>query len=528
MSTSRGIFLVAAISVLGLFAHSRSRIPDGHHHVQPEVLMAAHHDVSAPLRDMKSASRANSRAAEEGPDAEGFEAPRREASAILPDPVMQRTAGALLGTTAGLNFEGVDFNTNWVAPDSNGAVGATQFVQWVNVEFAVYDKTSGAILMGPTAGSTLWQGFGGVCQTSNSGDPVVQYDKAAARWVFSQHATPKTGQPLQCLAVSTTSDATGTYNRYSFPLPINDLPDYPKLGVWPDAYYLSINEALLSNFQLVGGYVCALDRSEMLVGGPATAQCFQQASTVLSLLPSDLDGATAPPAGSPNYFLNLGTNALNLWKFHVDFVNPANTTFTGPTSIPVTAFSQACGTRTSGVCIPQGFTTQQLQSLGDRLMYRLAYRNFGDHEALVVNHAVTAPKGAGVRWYEIRDPAGTPVVFQQGTFAPDQRSRWMASIAMDKAGDIAVGYSLSAAMTFPSIYYNGRVPGDPLGTLESEVRLVDGTGSQTSGTRWGDYSSMSIDPVDDCTFWYTSEYLTTNGSRNWKTRIASFKFNACH
>src|SRR5207302_324920 len=261
-------------------------------------------------------------------------------------------------------------------------------------------------------------------------------------------------------------------------------------------------------------------------GGPANAICMQQNPSVDSLLPADLDGPTPPPTGEPNFYLQMvAPGNLNLFKFHVDFTTPSNSTFTGPTAIPVAPFSEACG---GGTCIPQPGTTQQLDSLSDRLMFRLAYRNFGDHESLVVNHSVMAGNSVGVRWYEIRSPNVTPTVFQQGTFSPDSQYRWMGSIAMDQSGDIAVGYSASSSSNFPAVRYTGRVPSDPAGTMESENSIIEGTGSQTNGSsRWGDYSGMSVDPADDCTFWYTNEYLTTNGSFNWNTRIGSFKFTSC-
>ncbi len=260
---------------------------------------------------------------------------------------------------------------------------------------------------------------------------------------------------------------------------------------------------------------------------PTTGQrCWPaQPQQVGGLLPSDIDGTTAPPAGSPNYMLYFGTNNLNLFKFHVDFTTPSNSTFTGPTVIPVAAFSPLCG---GGTCVPQSGTTQQLDSLADRLMYRLAYRNFGTHESLVVNHSVTAGSSGGVRWYEIQNPSGTPTVAQQSTFAPDSNYRWMGSIAMDQAGDMAAGYSVAGSSLSPTIRYTGRVPTDPSGTMEAEVNVVTGTGSQTTGlSRWGDYSAMQVDPVDDCTFWYTTEYIKTNGTFNWNTRIANFKFPTC-
>jgi hypothetical protein len=508
--------LVSAPSVLGQDYSS----PD--FSGQPEVIYELHHDVSPPLRDI-----------EPRPEAPG---PRvmplgrtHPPTMVTPqaDPLLQESAGPLVSTTAGLNFLGVgvgldSFTDCCAPPDTNGAVGATQFVQWVNLSFAVFDKSTGALVHGPVAGNTLWSGFGGQCEARNDGDPIAQYDKAAGRWVLAQPVFKK--PYTYCVAVSTSSDATGTYNRYAFSMP--NFPDYPKLAVWPDAYYTSFN--MFKGGRFVGARACALDRGKMLAGAAATQVCFQLGSSFGSLLPSDLDGGTAPPPGSVNYYLNFGTNSLNLWKFHVDFTAPSNSTFTGPTNIRVAAFAEACG---GGVCIPQLGTSQQLDSLGDRLMYRFAYRNFGTHESLVVNHSVATGSGnTGVRWYELRNtpPGSATAVYQQGTFAPDSNYRWMGSIGMDKAGDIAVGYSVSSSSIDPEIHYTGRVPGDPLGTLEAENTIFNGTGSQNGGlNRWGDYSSMSVDPADDCTFWYTTEYLETNGSFNWSTRIASFKFTGC-
>ncbi len=287
---------------------------------------------------------------------------------------------------------------------------------------------------------------------------------------------------------------------------------------------------MFSGNSFVGGRACALNSAAMRAGTAATAVCFQLSSSFGGLLPADLDGATAPPAGSNEFFLNFGTNSLNLWKFHVDFTNTNNSTFTGPTNLAVATFSEACG---GGACIRQAGTSQQLDSLGDRLMYRLAYRNFGTYQTMVAAHSVkvgTSRKNpyTGVRWYEIRSPGGTPAIYQQSTYSPDATFRWMPSIAMDKAGDIALGYSASSGAIHPAVRYTGRVPSDPLGTLGTENSIIEGTGSQTrSLNRWGDYSSMALDPSDDCTFWYANEYIASNGTFNWHTRLASFKFPTC-
>jgi hypothetical protein len=409
-------------------------------------------------------------------------------------------------------------------------------VQWVNTAFAVYDKSTGALAAGfPKAGNTLWTGFGGGCEANNDGDPIAQYDKIAGRWVMTQFSVtnPSTYHYLQCVAVSTSSDATGTYNRYAFDYGTTQFNDYPKLGVWPDAYYTTYN-IFNNGSTFAGAKLCALDRTSMLSGAAATQQCFQLSTSYGGVLPSDVDGTNLPPTGTPNLMVNFGSNSLNLWKFHVDWTNTANTTLTGPTSIPVASFSAACNG--GGNCIPQPGTSNLLDSLADRLMYRLAYRHFADgHEALVVDHSVYISGNhknqvTGVRWYELRNPSGgtmasgTPVVFQQGTFSPDSTSRWMGSIAQDKYGDMALGYSASSSSVYPSIRYTGRLATDTAGTMEAEATIFTGTASQT-GTlhRWGDYTAMSIDPVDDCTFWYTNEYIPTNGSFNWSTHIASFR-----
>jgi len=483
-----------------------------------------HHDISPPLREMIKYAPPPS-----------LERRPVEPMRLIPlppgltqtqeDPVIQIGTVAAPTPPVTLSFEGLGngqygFSVTGAPPDTEGTVGATQYVQWVNTSFAIFNKSTGALISGPTAGNTLWSGFGGGCQSNNDGDPIVIYDKLAQRWIFSQFSVSTTPY-LQCIAVSTTSDATGTYNRYSFQY--SNFDDYPKMGVWPDAYYETFN--MFSGNTFLGSDACAYDRNAMLAGTTATQVCFQQSASVGGLLPSDLDGLTPPPTGSPNYMLYFGTNNLNLYKFHVDFTTPSNSTFTGPTVISVASFSALCG---GGTCVPQPSTTQKLDSLADRLMYRLAYRNFGSHESLVVNHSVVAGSSGGVRWYEIQNPSGTPTVAQQSTFAPDSNYRWMGSVAMDQAGDLAVGYSVASNSVSPSIRFAGRVPTDPASTLESEVSIVSGSGSQTGSlSRWGDYSAMQVDPVDDCTFWFTEEYMKTTGSFNWNTRIANFKFPNC-
>jgi len=479
---------------------------------QPIVMSDVKHGVSPPLRDLRRGLDERAEFEEEMPP----NLPPPTPNEPQADPAEQTIQGKQLPITVGQGFDGLGdgvygFTVHAYPPDATGAVGATQFVQWINSSYAVFDKNTGDLLAGPTLGNRLWQGFGGGCEAHNSGDPVVVYDKLADRWVLSQlvSAAPY----LYCIAVSTSNDATDTFFLYAFSMPT--LPDYGKLGVWPDAYYMGFNVSS------AGNAACAFDRGAMLQGLDARQVCFHSSQGFM--LPSDLDGLTPPPDGSPNFFMRLGGNNTSLFlnRFHVDFDNPDQSTFTGPITITVDPFTRMQSR------VPQPDTTVTLDTLSTWLMFRLAYRNFGDHESLVLNHSVQGSDGGGgVRWYEIQDPNGDPYVYQQGSFVPDSNFRWMGSIAMDQSGNIALGYSLSSTQVYPSVAITGRQPGDDLGTMGAEIVLVDGTGSQTNVNRWGDYSTMSVDPVDDCTFWYTAEYHKTTG-RPWSTLIAAFKFDTC-
>lgn len=530
MKKSLSGVVVASVAMFGIVSSSgashalaapvRPGIQEAH-----ERRENVHHDRSAPLREIPPA-------APLPPRVEGADTGLPLAAPTgAPDPVIQGQPGIQIPASS-TNFAGVGngftgpqgaFSVQSAPPDTNGAVGPNHYVQVVNSSFAVFNKT-GTALYGPVAINTLWSGFGGGCQANNDGDPVVNYDRISDRWMISQFSVSTTPY-LQCVAVSQTADPLGAYYRYSFQY--TNFPDYPKMSVWPDAYYVTFN-MFAGGSSFAGAEACAYDRTKMLVGASATQQCFSTSTAFGGLLPSDLDGTQLPPAGSPNYIVGLGASANQLasWNFHVDFAVPGNTTFTGPATISTAAFSPLCG---GGHCIPQSGTTQTLDSLADRLMFRLAYRNFGDHEALVVTHSVAAGTGGGVRWYELRPNAGVLSIFQQGTYAPDASYRWMGSAAMDHSGDIGLGFSVSSSTTHPGIHYTGRLATDALGVMgQGEGVLIDGAGSQT-GTleRWGDYSAMTVDPTDDCTFWYTNEFIPANGSFNWSTRIGSFKFASC-
>ena len=485
----------------------------------PQVIHPVHFDISPPLASIPPA----------GMPAGVKRMVPNERIPVHPsaggkDTVAQTSVTANVASTPGVNFDGVgvpSITVQYAPPDTNGDVSASYYGQIVNVSIAWFNKSNGSFYYGPVSTKTLWSGFGGGCQANNDGDGTIRYDQLSNHWVVSQFSVSTTPY-LQCVAVSVNSDPKGSWYRYSFQQP--NFNDYPKMGVWPDGYYFTFN-MFTSSFQ--GGRVCAFDRAKMDAGDPsATQQCFQLSSSFGGLLPSDLYGLTLPPSGTPNYVLNFGSNSLNLWKFDVDFTTPANTTFTGPTNIPVSAFSPACG---GGTCIPQlAKRANRLDSLADRLMNRLVYRNLGTRESLVVNHSITGPSStSAIRWYELQ-PKQTPIVRQSGTFAPDATYRWMGSIATDKVGNMAVGYSVSSSSINPGIRYTGRLVGDALGTMAAEATIMNGTGSQYKNlNRWGDYSSMSVDPLDDCTFWYTTEYLKSNGTFNWSTRIASFKMTGC-
>ncbi len=493
------------------------------------VTPAEHHDASPPLMLMPPAER------REREDHEVKPIPRGPAGnfSALPHAPVQTSVVSLAMPATSVAFEGVGqgfsgpagtFSVNAAPPDTNGDVGPNHYVQTVNTDFAVFSKT-GTALFGPVPINTLWSGFGGGCQSNNDGDPTVIYDPMADRWVISQFSVSSTPY-LQCVAVSQTPDPTGAWYRYSFSYGNTDFPDYPKIGVWPDAYYTTFN-IFANGSTFSGARSCAYDRAKMLAGQAATQQCFNTSSAWGGLLPADLDGSLQPPSGSPNYQVAFGTNDLGVWKFHVDWTTPSNSTFTGPTLLAVASFNEGCN---GGTCIPQSGTSQKLDSLADRLMYRLAYRNFADHEAIVVSHSVTAGSSVGVRWYELRIASQAVSVFQQGTYAPDSNYRWMGSMAMDQQGNIALGFSLSSSTLHPEIHYTGRLASDPAGQMtQGEGTIINGGGSQSGSglSRWGDYSMMGIDPADDCTFWYTTEYLSTTGAFNWQTRIGAFRFPGC-
>jgi hypothetical protein len=446
-------------------------------------------------------------------------------------PVDQTTPGTRAALPILESFDGIPGPTGNPS-DVSIAVGPNHIVQVVNWSMAVYSKrgasyaTSGMLLRGPVASNSVFAGFGGSCQTSTAidhGDVVVRYDQLAQRWVFFQ---PVLRAPYKmCYAVSTGPDPLGTYYRYEFTRSL--FPDYPRPGIWPDGYYVGTS----TGDDVVQKHLCVADRTSMLSGQPATEQCLNMSGANF-LNPSDLEGTTLPPAGAPNLVLATGGTQLNnvladngvyAYKFHVDWTTPAHTTFTGPTKVTVAPYSYLCGGQLTN-CVPQPNSTQRLDAQGDKLMQRVVYRNFGTHQSLVVTHSITGPAGGGgLRWYEFRvNAAGDPALYQQSTYAPDTSYRWLGSAAMDRLGNIGIGYSFGGAANFPGQRFAARSAADPLGTLSfQESVLIAGQASQSGTLRWEDFATTAIDPSDDATFWYAGDYLKTGGAR--AIRIGSFR-----
>jgi hypothetical protein len=484
--------------------------------------------------------------------------------------LVQSLTTATTTLTPLLTFEGLSNQDNFNLyggrvnpPDPVGDVGPNHYVEMINLAFAVYDK-QGNKLTGPTAIGDLWEGFPVEDCTDASGDSIVLYDQLEDRWILSQFTTRGLNDPTlpfyNCVAISATGDPTGTYYRYAFTTGFF-FPDYPKYGVWTNSYLLTTREFGPTIEYGIGVY--ALEKSKMLAGNPnARALRFFLDSDVVplnligdGLLPADIDGTRRPQDKSPAPLVGTQDNdapygatfdALNIWELAVKWNATPEASLTLATQLPVASFDSVfpCAP-TSRDCLPQPGITDPAQYLDilsyrQRPTWRLAYRNTGKYEALVTNQSVEARPGvAGVRWYEIRrtevDKQLQYAVYQQGTFAPnDGVHRWMGSAAMDGQGNIALGYSVvNGVDVYPGIRFTGRLAGDPLGQMTlGEGTIINGSGVQrTTNSRWGDYTSLNVDPTDDCTFWYVNEYYTLAGQNSstagWQTRIGTFKLPGC-
>ncbi|MGH9872158.1 MAG: hypothetical protein ACRD9S_06780 [Pyrinomonadaceae bacterium] len=490
----------------------------------------------------------------------------------------------------GIGFEGPQGKTNVRNPSDNSlAVGPDHVFQIVNTRVAIFTKRgrrfpeTGKVLYGPVVTNAVFAGFGGQCETRNNGDAVVRYDQLAGRWLIvmpifgrgpvrpDQPVPGKDGEPAQasppgrpgqpgspfqivppaqpnpanpnratpatagqgpfsmCYAVSVTSDPLGPYYRYEFLRPF--FPDYPRPAIWLDGYYLPTS----TSDDLIQKHACVVERNKMLKGQAATEQCFV-IDGVNFLNNADIDGMGLPPRGAPNIMMAAGGAQLKniraddvilVWKFHVDWKNPANTKLIGPTKISVAPYQYLCGGQLTN-CVPQPGIDSRLDAQGDKIMARLVYRKVNGHESIVAVHSVnTATGGGGVRWYEFRlDKNRDPLVYQQGTFAPDSFYRWMASPAMDRKGNIGIGYSFGGTPNFPGQRFAGRLANDPLGQLTlRETVLVEGEGAQNV-MRWEDYTQTAMDPSDDCTIWYVGDYIK-KGRANYSSRIGAFRLPDC-
>lgn len=448
----------------------------------------------------------------------------------------------------GLSFSGIS-GLNQVTPsDANGDVGPTQYVQGVNsrngAQLAAYDKL-GRRVAGPVPMESMWASAGGVCATSAQGDPVVQYDALEGRWLYSQFAFRVRAQHhpkppfYACVAITDSADALDDVTVYTFTLHERYFADMPKLSVWPDGYYMASH--VYGPREYKGEAVMVLDKESLLAGADARVIKFRMRDD-FGIVPSDLVGTTAPAPGTPNYLVSIKdddlgqpSDALKVWAFDVDWAVPSNTRLYEVATLPTEGFrSNMC--KGSFVCLPQKGVPMRLDPLaGDPFIkgvysgYMPTYRVIGDTESLLLNHTINAGKRqATVRWYELRDLDGSPQIYQQGTQAKDELSRWIGAMSMDAVGNVALGYSITGRNMYPSVRYTGRAATDPPGSMTlEEVPVVNGGGSQTQSPRWGDYNSMSVDPVDDCTFWYTNQYNSSTGPRRWRTIVTAFSLPGC-
>ena len=474
------------------------------------------------------------------------------------------------------SFDGIDDSevpTPQLDLDPNGAVGTKQYMEWINVYYQAFDKTTFApVWATPQHGMTPWVNNGITNCSAVGGDGVIIFDRLASRWVIAFHTAPASAQYYYCVAVSSTDDLTSpTLVWYTYAFFLNPalgansqgqtyFPDWPKIGTWADAYYASFDlEDIAQKHLNIGSMVCAFDRTNMLIGNPTPnpMQCFhtnpnQNGTLYLghSLIPADVEGTTPPPVGRDEFLVSIQnppndgksttSNAINLWDFHVDWVTPTNSTFTN-IPLTVTPYTPGCYQPTqifNTYCAPEPAINPMnhahfhVDTIGDRLMPRLDYRNFGTYESFLVSHTIRVGKNTitqtGVRWYELRG-SGVPAVYQEGNLAPDTTLyRFMPSIAQDQDGNAAVGYSVSSGSTHPGIKAAWWNLGRTFSPIELAIQTGDGDEENTN--EWGDYSSMTVDPVDDCTFWYVNEYLPSNETGpppNRNTRIANFKIPTC-
>jgi len=587
--TATFIMIVSLLAVFPAAAAPAESTPQAFKSPSPKFTTAIAFDVSPALRDLarNAPARVLAASSEEPVDIRPDRGPEVIDNGFSGDgaasqsPVASLAASLSAATVSApiVNFEGISnqdnaniFGFRVNPPDPVGDVGPNHYVEMVNLAYAIYDK-QGNLLLGPVDTGTLWAGFAVPDCTDPSGDPVVVYDQLVDRWILTQFTTRGLAAQVpnyDCVAISQTGDPTGAYYRYAFitqPDTVDGgyfFPDYPKYSVWTDSYIMTTRD-----FGWVDRYgisVYALEKNKMIAGNPkARAVQFFLDSAVVpinlmgdGLLPPDIDGTRRPIDGIAAPIIGTQDDggpygatfdALNIFDLKVQWKANPVASLTLAAQLPVASFDSIfpCGVvpgslpPSSRDCLPQPGITNGSQFLDilsyrQRPTYRLAYRNFGKYESFVTAQSVEAAPGvAGMRWYEIRRAGGAYSVYQQGTFNPgDGVHRWMGSVAQDWQGNMALGYSVvNGVDVFPGIRYTGRLSGDPLGSMTlGEGIIVNGTGVQrTTNSRWGDYTSLNVDPVDDCTFWYVNEYYTLAGQNSstagWQTRIASFKLPGC-
>ena len=519
--------------------------------IRMEISYSVRNDTSRPLREIiADIGPVQSRSAESLPLIENqfLKAPQAERPALAPGfgvlraPKYQTEASREVTppTIASFNGLGVGNGANGMPPDTNGDVSPTHYIQWINTSWGIFNKTTGTQIGLTVAGNSFWNGFGGDCQNTNAGDPLAIWDDTAERWVMSQFVTRAPFK--QCVAVSATSDPLGAYHRYEFTSPI--FGDYPHIGVWTDeggtqnAYLMVTHDFSGSPLTFQGASFVAMERDKMLAGQPAGVVRFS-GFNAYGTQPIHLDGQLKAPTGACPTFVHFdeADSSYLFWDLCLNWTTPGSSTIT---NTPQRVLSGSTF-RPNFAQVPQAGTAQRLDGFGSNIMFRAAARTFPAGApfttALVINHHVLGPADQGaIKWvqFDLQQGAGTPAamtksIVDEGTFAPDTSSRWMGSVAIDKNGNIGVGYTRSSSTTNPTIMLTSRKLGDAPGVLRDETACTPPTtGSQTSTSgRWGDYSSMSVDPSDDCTFWHTNEWYPSTSSGSYQTRICSFVLDGC-
>jgi len=569
---------IAVLSAFNLYAQNDNPITEKPH-------SSTKHDISQKLSSLLSAADENNSINKEQETITLIRptAKQKSFSSIEQISFGNKPAAKLVASFDGLGvgFSGPQGTASLRNPSDNSlAVGPDHILQSVNSVMAIFTKkgkrfdSTGGVLYGPVRTANVFRGFGGPCERINNGDAVIRYDQLADRWLIvmptfrraalrndslttklpqpgeavnlyqppftppdtttrrpGQGRPPRdtTGSYCMCYAISTSSDPLGSYYRYEFKRDL--FPDYPRPVVWPDGYYTTTS----TGDDVIERHAYVVDRNAMLYGADATEQSFIL-KDVNFIINADLDGKELPPFGAPNIMMAtggtqlkkiLGDDGIYVWKYHVDWENPSKTKLEGPVKIPVEPYQYMGGGQLTKA-VPQPGTEQRLDAQGDKLMARLVYRRIGNQQSIVAVHSVNTSAGGGVRWYEFRiNNTGGVNLFQQGTYAPEGNWRWMASPAMDKKGNIGIGYSFGGTNDFPGQRFAGRLAKDKPGLLTlMETVLVNGEAAQTTTLRWEDYTQTAVDPVDDCTIWYVGDYLKKD-AKSYSTRIGAFKMKGC-